>query len=63
MYNKKIGSDLMIYTDLTKKAMKIMFDAHKDQKDKSDLPYVFHPFLVANNLDDEYSVSFIRVDV
>ena len=46
----------MLYTELTKKAIRIMFDAHKNQKDKSGLPYVFHPFVVANNLDDEYSI-------
>ena len=30
----------MIYTALTKKAMKISFDAHKNQVDKSGIPYV-----------------------
>lgn len=28
----------MIYTDMTKKAMKLCFDAHKEQVDKSGLP-------------------------
>ena len=46
----------MIYTDLTKLAINIMFEAHKNQKDKSGLPYVFHPYTVASSLDDEYSV-------
>lgn len=46
----------MIYTDLTKKAMKICFDVHKDQVDKSGLPYAFHPFHLAEIMDDEYSV-------
>ena len=46
----------MIYTELTKKAIKIMFDTHKLQVDKSGLPYVFHPYEVASKLDDEYSV-------
>ena len=46
----------MIYTELTKKAIKIMFDTHKSQVDKSGLPYVFHPYEVASKLDDEYSV-------
>ena len=45
----------MIYTDLTKKAIKIMFEAHKDQRDKSGLPYVFHPWHVAESMDDEAS--------
>ena len=30
-----------------------MFDAHKEQKDKSNLPYVFHPFMVAKDFKDE----------
>ena len=46
----------MIYTDLTKKAMKISFQAHKDQLDKSGLPYVFHPFHLAEQMDEQYAV-------
>ncbi len=45
----------MIYTELTKKAIKLCFTAHKDQVDKSGLPYVFHPFHLAESMDDEYS--------
>jgi len=43
----------MIYTELTKKAMKLCFKAHKDQVDKSGLPYVFHPFHLAEQMPDE----------
>ena len=43
----------MIYTDQTKKAIKLMFKAHKDQTDKSGLPYVFHPFHLAEQMKDE----------
>lgn len=43
----------MIYTDKTKKAMKLCFKAHKDQVDKSGMPYVFHPFHVAEQMTDE----------
>lgn len=43
----------MIYTDKTKKAMKLCFEAHKDQLDKSGMPYVFHPFHVAEQMTDE----------
>lgn len=43
----------MIYTDKTKKALKLCFDAHKDQVDKSGLPYVFHPFHLAEQMQDE----------
>ena len=45
----------MIYTELTKKALIISFNAHKDQVDKSGVPYVYHPFHVAEQMDDEYS--------
>lgn len=45
----------MIYTELTKKALKISFNAHKDQLDKSGMPYVYHPFHLAEQMDDEYS--------
>ena len=43
----------MIYTEKTKKAMKLCFEAHKDQVDKSGIPYVFHPFHVAEQMKDE----------
>ena len=43
----------MIYTPNTKKAMKLCFEAHRDQTDKSGLPYVFHPFHVAEQMTDE----------
>lgn len=43
----------MIYTDKTKKAMQLCFKAHKDQVDKSGMPYVFHPFHVAEQMTDE----------
>ena len=46
----------MLYTDLTKRAMRIAFDAHKDQVDKSGLPYVFHPFHLAEQMTEEYAV-------
>lgn len=43
----------MIYTPMTKKALKLCFTAHKDQIDKSDMPYVFHPFHLAEQMQDE----------
>jgi len=45
----------MIYTEMTKKAVNLMYEKHKDQKDKSGLPYVFHPWHVAESMDDEIS--------
>lgn len=32
----------MVYTDQTKKAMKLCYKAHASQTDKSGLPYRFH---------------------
>lgn len=43
----------MIYTKETKKAMKLCFEAHKNQVDKSGMPYVFHPFHLAEQMQDE----------
>ena len=43
----------MIYTEKTKKAMKLCFEAHKEQVDKTGLPYVFHPFHLAEQMEDE----------
>ena len=43
----------MIYTPLTKLALKLCFEAHKDQIDKSGMPYVFHPFHLAEQMADE----------
>ena len=43
----------MIYTNLTKRAMKLCFEAHKEQVDKSGMPYVFHPFHLAEQMKDE----------
>lgn len=45
----------MIYTKLTKQALKLCFDAHKDQVDKTGIPYVFHPFHLAESMKDEYT--------
>lgn len=43
----------MIYTNLTKKAMQIAFDAHKDQIDKGGFPYIAHPIHLAEQMDTE----------
>lgn len=32
-----------------------MYDAHKEDKDKGGYPYVFHPFYLATQMDDEDS--------
>ena len=43
----------MIYTPLTKKAMQLCFDSHKEQVDKSGMPYIFHPLILAEQMDTE----------
>lgn len=43
----------MIYTPITKKALKLCFEAHKEQVDKSGMPYVFHPFHLAEQMKTE----------
>lgn len=46
----------MIYTPMTIKAMKIAYDAHHGQQDAGGTPYIFHPFHVAEQMDDEITV-------
>ena len=43
----------MIYTPLTKKAMRIAFEAHKNQTDKHGMPYIYHPIHLAEQMSDE----------
>lgn len=40
---------------MTKKALKLCFEAHKEQIDKSGMPYAFHPFHLAEQMQDEES--------
>ena len=47
----------MIYTRQTKKALRIAFDAHKEQTDKSGAPYIFHPFHLAGQMNTEEEVT------
>ena len=54
----------MIYTKMTKKALKLCFKAHKRQKDKSGMPYVFHPFHLAEQMvTEETTVVALLHDV
>lgn len=43
----------MINTKLTRKAMIIAYNAHKNQFDKSGVPYIFHPVHLAEQMDNE----------
>ena len=46
----------MLYTKKVKKALQIAFDAHKDQVDKTGLPYIYHPFYLATQMETEDSI-------
>lgn len=43
----------MIYTELTNRAMKLAYEAHTGQWDAGGLPYIFHPYHLAEQMDNE----------
>lgn len=43
----------MIYTLMTRKALLISYQAHEGQTDHSGLPYIFHPYHIAEQMQDE----------
>ena len=43
----------MIYTDLTRKAMFVAYDAHNGQVDKAGVPYIYHPVHLAEQVNSE----------
>lgn len=45
----------MIYTKLTQKAMQTAYRAHHGQTDCNGMPYIFHPYHLAEQMDDEIS--------
>ena len=53
----------MIYTEKTKKAIKLCYKAHAGQVDKSGLPYVHHPLHLAEQMHDENSTALGADDV
>ena len=46
----------MLYTELTKRAMMICYEAHQGQTDGSDMPYVFHPLHLAEQMETESEI-------
>ena len=43
----------MIYTNLTNKALKLSYTAHTGQLDTGGIPYIFHPYHLAEQMDNE----------
>ena len=43
----------MLYTALTKKALRIAYNAHRGQEDEAGLPYIHHPLHLAEQMPDE----------
>ena len=46
----------MLYTALTRKAMIFAYKAHEGQLDRGGVPYVFHPYHLAEQMDSEYEI-------
>lgn len=42
----------MLYTEMTRKALRIAFDAHINQTDKTGMPYIYHPLHLAEHIGD-----------
>ena len=54
----------MIYTPMTKQALRLCYNAHHGQVDKSGIPYVFHPIHLAEQMHDElHTVTALLHDV
>lgn len=47
----------MIYTLLTKNALNYAYEKHACQKDRLGIPYIFHPYHVAEQMQDEITTA------
>ncbi len=47
----------MIYTKMTIKAMKLAYAAHHGQVDYNNIPYIFHPYHLAEQMKDEITCT------
>ena len=52
----------MIYTSLTNKAMQTAYNAHHGQYDCNGVPYIFHPYHLAEQMDDEITLEQLEKD-
>lgn len=46
----------MIYTKMINKALNIAYEAHHGQKDKGNVPYIFHPYHIAEKFNNETDI-------
>lgn len=47
----------MIYTPMTRKAMRIAYEAHHGQTEWDGVPYIFHPLHLAEQMADETAIA------
>ena len=47
----------MIYTELTMTAMRRAYNAHLGQVDYNNIPYIFHPYHLAEQMNDEITCT------
>lgn len=50
------GGDVVLYTPLIIKAIKYAYNAHHGQYDVSGVPYIFHPYHLAEQFNSETEV-------
>ena len=46
----------MIYTPMVNRALRLAYRAHAGQLDCGGVPYIFHPYHLAEQMDDERSI-------
>lgn len=46
----------MIYTPMVNRALRLAYRAHAGQLDPCGVPYIFHPYHLAEQMDDERSI-------
>ena len=47
----------MFYTPMTMRALIVAYKAHEGQLDRGGIPYIFHPYHLAEQMDDEISCT------